>query len=420
MIRQFAQSCKLTLEAARARANKTQTILDALPITNINDDYALFIWTSKTCNITMGLCSDCRTPGVQEAHASYERYLVTLTDDIKTENRVLVQRTLCGGCIKPRTHSALPDAAIPHMSHSLGFVLSILKKYITRASEGNTVERICAVSGISISTLYRWLTRFREHSALDLGRTATTEEIAARYWPPEGAIMSGMTRDFFARFGFSFMENAAIATQSGGDDKRVATIQAVPHKTGMSSADSKLYDESGAGKSPAGKENANDEDERPKENGGIQIWHRGAAIAKHIPGQDRSSLLQEGGGQSADLAGRYGKDIQPEHAQIMGGALRERRIGRIDQAAEDRQRLHSRAQSGRGGADAYHQGAIPKAACDADTFQNARRRANNGQGVVAMLSAVSQRVGGKKRPAGGREGSKGVRSGVFRRHMASG
>jgi hypothetical protein len=273
-----------------------------------------------------------------------------------------VGRVLCGCCKK--THAVLPDTVIPHMQNSILFVLGVIWEYEHRAETGKTVARICEERGISTSILYIWKKRFEMHSSLEQGAIKTKAEIDARYWPPDGAVMSGVTKEFFCRQGFSLMQfvKALATTQSTATQKRDATTEGFSHKIGIDSGKAIDYP---VFESRTIKTEVNyGKSERPVPNGAVQVRADCANNPENVPGHDGGGVLQEGGGVAVGPAGRDGANLRPEDDIEMGVALHVRRAGRVDQAAPQGQRRHARTGHGRDVEDMRHQIAVPETAGD--------------------------------------------------------
>jgi hypothetical protein len=120
------------------------------------------------------------------------------------------------------THALLPDIIIPYSPYSLRFMLTVLVAYFER---NTTVLDVCTYFGIAVSTLYEWKHRMLEHKDLLLGILASLKE-------PAHAFLSGFIdsfrlldqlKDFFSRYGFSFMQNRAAGFPLAGTGAKLPT-----------------------------------------------------------------------------------------------------------------------------------------------------------------------------------------------------
>jgi transposase-like protein len=87
---------------------------------------------------------------------------------------------------------------------------------VAYAERNTTVSAVCVLYGIAISTLYEWKRRLLEHKALLLGVLMSLKEPAHAF--VRGLLasirLSEQLRDFFHRYGFSFLQNQPTATCS--------------------------------------------------------------------------------------------------------------------------------------------------------------------------------------------------------------
>jgi transposase-like protein len=99
----------------------------------------------------------------------------------------------------------LPDIITPYGRYSLRFKLLAVRRYHNRTV---SVEELCAQLNIAISTLYRWLKKFKEHKALNLGSLPDKEATAIGFVKQmlEETDLSQMLSRFFYRFNFSFWQ----------------------------------------------------------------------------------------------------------------------------------------------------------------------------------------------------------------------
>jgi hypothetical protein len=146
-------------------------------------------------------CPKCRALSRLKPHASYERDLISIHDGRRREDRVRIKRVLCKSCIT--THALLPDILIPKSSYTLRFIIYVLRAYLNRSG---TVEELCSHYQISISTLYRWKKRFRDHANLLLLAFNQISQVTIRAIDSVGDI-EALPGSFFNKFGFSFLQN---------------------------------------------------------------------------------------------------------------------------------------------------------------------------------------------------------------------
>ena len=116
---------------------------------------------------------------------------------------VIIDRYICPIC--GRTHALLPDAIIPYSRYSLRFKLDAINAYSHRSG---SVETLCAQIGIAISTLYRWLKKYKEHKALYLGALGDKETPPLSFLDSlrHGTVLSQILKHFFMTFNTSFLQ----------------------------------------------------------------------------------------------------------------------------------------------------------------------------------------------------------------------
>jgi hypothetical protein len=85
-----------------------------------------------------------------------------------------------------------------------------LKDYALRAL---SVAGICQKYGIAVSTLYSWKARYLKHKALELGPLVEKALLLKDKYlsKAEDICRDGCLNEFFARFGFSFMQYSRTA-----------------------------------------------------------------------------------------------------------------------------------------------------------------------------------------------------------------
>jgi hypothetical protein len=367
MIRQFAIDSNISMKTRQISHNYQARFGEYYDNDIINNsvdktEYEIYLETSAAFFASIACCPKCHSQGVLKDFGVYERCLVACISGKKFWRRMEVKRVLC--CCCKKTHAILPDTVIPHMQHSILFVLGVIWEYEHRSETGKTVARICEECSISTSILYIWKKRFEMHSSLEQGAIKTKAEIDARYWPPNGAVMSGVTKEFFCRQGFSLMQfvKASATTQSAATQKRVATAGSISHKIGIDSG--KAIDYPVIVSKTIKTEVIYGKSEGPVPNGTVQVRADCANNPENIPGRVGVGILQESGDITVGTAGRGGADLRPENDIKMGGTLHVRRAGRIDQAAPQGQRRHACTGHGRDVEDMRHQIAIPETAVD--------------------------------------------------------
>jgi len=310
----------------------------------------IFCATAEAFDIAGAACGRCPARGAQKPHGSYSRWLLTWDGSQRHEQLVDVRRTKCGECEK--THAVLPDVAIPYMQHSLLFILGTILEHRRRKTTGKTVAQICAERGVSSSTLYGWKARFEAHSELDLGAAANEKDIAQRYWPTEGAVASGATKDFFLRHGFSFMQAKGAAVRVAAADEIVAGAETEPHKFGIERTDAKDYPVS-IKKNTVETEAGHDKNKsrKPEANGAVQDRPYDVFGTENPAG----STLQWGGRAAIGAPGRDWAQAQTGGNGAAAKLRHGRRAGRADQAKPQGQRRDSSSAARSGGEGMRHQ-----------------------------------------------------------------
>ena len=151
-------------------------------------------------------CPCCGSTGNCSPHGSYERFAIDFQCGKPTDNRITIQRVICGSC--GHTHAVLIDGLIPYNSYSIFFVLWTLAFYF---SEISTVAGVCNRFGIPPTTLYRWKKAYLDHKELWLGvldnaSISVTGFIRIlRRFPS----FSDFLREFFRMYGKSFLQTHA-------------------------------------------------------------------------------------------------------------------------------------------------------------------------------------------------------------------
>lgn len=155
-------------------------------------------------------CPVCGRTGDCTSFASYDRYIVDFIGGKPSEAVVTVHRVKCScGC----SHAILPDPVIPYKTYSLFFILRVLFVYFRHML---SVPKICERFCISPSTLYRWLTLFREHRQLWLGVLNSLEQSCLDFLKSLvfTSPYSDFSRSFFLKTRLSFLQSHRDPTHS--------------------------------------------------------------------------------------------------------------------------------------------------------------------------------------------------------------
>ncbi|HBG01341.1 MAG TPA: transposase [Firmicutes bacterium] len=99
----------------------------------------------------------------------YPRFLIGFDSGIVCCHSIMVTRFMCQSCRS--THALLPEFVIPFKSHSLFFVLAVLKDYFLSSL---TVSQLCAKYEIPPATLYSWKAAFLKDKRIWLGALQDT------------------------------------------------------------------------------------------------------------------------------------------------------------------------------------------------------------------------------------------------------
>jgi len=175
---------------------REKAILFKLNLINISDKQLI-----DSVSHSYEICPGCGAKDCCGYHGSYERALISINDGMRTDEIISIDRVLCSSC--ESTHALLPDILIPYGSYSLRFVLYVLRKYIER---DQTVNALCNFFCIAVTTLYKWIHLFNEHTNLLLN---AIEQIS---WVKISALdfieeITCFPSHFFDLYNFSFLEN---------------------------------------------------------------------------------------------------------------------------------------------------------------------------------------------------------------------
>lgn len=154
------------------------------------------------------VCPYCKAVNLCVPHSSYERTMISFSNGKRTESIVTVPRCKCN-C--GRTHALIPDVLIPFSSYSLRFILTILWKFTIRKC---SVQAFCEKYYISVSTIYKWIHMFIRHYSLFAGVLDEISSLSVSALSRIGDT-DFFPHIFFRRFGFSFLQQQRITTQSG-------------------------------------------------------------------------------------------------------------------------------------------------------------------------------------------------------------
>ena len=173
-------------------------------------DLHLFEILTETALRCPGPCPSCGSsfPAYRQMQP-YSRFMISAENGKRVERQISVQRLRCSLC--GHSHAILPECLIPYGSYTVGFILAVLEAYLSRKSR---VDPLCDQWQISISTLYSWIHRFQNQlnasrSILDRVPQLSLTSIASV------RAGSAFLPDFFARFGFSFLQARPPASPSG-------------------------------------------------------------------------------------------------------------------------------------------------------------------------------------------------------------
>lgn len=138
-------------------------------------------------------CPYCKAKGGCSVFAYYFRFLIDFIGGHPDTIRIKVMRVRCT-C--GATHAILFDPIIPYEQHSLFFILEVLAEYFLHLK---TIDQICCIYEISISTFYRWKELYDSHRKEWEGKlkSAETELI--------DSILELICSDTFADFASEFL-----------------------------------------------------------------------------------------------------------------------------------------------------------------------------------------------------------------------
>ena len=205
--RSFSQHTKPRIAACHILMIRKFTLFCKLNSIN-NSDFCLFKNAQDSFVISSEICPTCGARHLCSFHASYERNMIVLENSAVVCHNVSISRVICSSC--GHTHALLPDVLIPYGSYSLFFILSIVRLYFLHSY---TVEKLCSLYSISISTLYAWVCLFHKQKALWLGTLSDVETSSLSFLC---ILMDAPSfpMDFFHSFRFSFLQQYRFTTLS--------------------------------------------------------------------------------------------------------------------------------------------------------------------------------------------------------------
>ena len=182
---------------------RVQVLLCKLNSLKISDSklFSLFTQSPKR-NLS---CPCCGNQADLHFHSSYNRMMITISNNQRYEESVSISRVICP-C--GHTHALIPDFLIPYGSYSLRFILTVLSKYLNHYC---SVASLCDYYQISVSTLYDWKMLFINHYNLFMGAIREIILLSASDIDTVNDYFS-FPYEFFTRFKFSFLQKSFKTT----------------------------------------------------------------------------------------------------------------------------------------------------------------------------------------------------------------
>lgn len=144
-------------------------------------------------------------------HAVYDRYLIGFEKNAVVCSTIEITRFMCSSC--DSTHALLPEFIVPFKSHSLFFVLAVIKDLVTGL---HTIDDLCAKYEISRSTLYTWKALFFEHKRIWLGILEDVLTSAERFLDyVRDKVLAGKLREFYRLANRSFLQRCGDPPRNG-------------------------------------------------------------------------------------------------------------------------------------------------------------------------------------------------------------
>lgn len=180
-------------------------------------------------------CQRCgRKIWYSKKSSSYRRNITYVNDGKRIDEEIRIPVYLCQDCGKSDrrggtpsgdyNHAGITENLIPFTYFTLLFVLTVLHEYAGRYNPEHrtTVAEITRKWDISISTLYRWKKRYKDHYdawAASMDRIRKLQEESEKSTPEEAeaeaigkslcgvfSVLAQLPADFFSRFRFSFLQ----------------------------------------------------------------------------------------------------------------------------------------------------------------------------------------------------------------------
>lgn len=170
-------------------------------------DKVLFDTFMSKTDLIHQCCPCCGSCSNHVFYSYYERNMISFSDGVRHDYTVAIPRIKCH-C--GHTHAVLPDVLIPYGSYSIRFILRVLCNYLARHC---TVQELCSKYQIAISTLYTWIHLFLEHFNILAGILESVDSLSLSAIDRINSYV-GLTREFYIRFSFSFLQHHHITTPS--------------------------------------------------------------------------------------------------------------------------------------------------------------------------------------------------------------
>lgn len=144
------------------------------------------------CNDALGVLAD-ETRSLRQSlltmeapcrgHNAYRRTVILDESGCAAPMCILVPREW--NSADRKRHSHLPGGLIKDTPFSRQFIYSVLRRYQQRGQNGQTVQQLCDEADISVSTLYRWKSRYWQKFILWLCRLTHSAPV-----PPSGPAIA--------------------------------------------------------------------------------------------------------------------------------------------------------------------------------------------------------------------------------------
>lgn len=185
------------------------TLCKCFRLTKNNNDYEIYrSYTDNALSDTI-VCpfNGCKQIGNYHNDGSYKRLLVCFSNGLVERHDILIPCIECNSC--GHSHAVLAPVIIPYSPFSFHFVISLLYDFITHKYD--TVNKLCQVYDISVSTLYRILHRFTSDRKLMLGMmeaaiTQALELLVILADPKFIENVDSLLHDFFKNNNVSFLQ----------------------------------------------------------------------------------------------------------------------------------------------------------------------------------------------------------------------